>query len=153
MGSKLSGKSVWEIFNEECPGVATAYVKLSEEINIKGVLPEKTRSLILVGIFSTIRDPVALKHFVRVAFKAGASKEEIEGALKGVQEISEYNFTGKVEEDFSSFEVIASQGKEVWRQLDQLIKTKGWQVKDFGAKKLTLEDTFIALVRETGGEQ
>lgn len=74
------GKSVWEIFNEETPEVAEAYVTLSSAINKEGVLDEKTRSLILVGIFSTTRDPVALTHFTRLAFSAGASKKEIQAA-------------------------------------------------------------------------
>jgi alkylhydroperoxidase/carboxymuconolactone decarboxylase family protein YurZ len=74
------GKSVWEIFNEETPKVAEAYIQLSSAINRDGVLDDKTRSLILVGIFSTIRDPVALTHFTRLAFNAGASKKEIQAA-------------------------------------------------------------------------
>lgn len=76
----MSGKSVWEIFSEECPGVARAFQELSREANVGGALDEKTRLLILVGIFSTTRDPVALRHFVSEAFKAGATKEEIEAA-------------------------------------------------------------------------
>ena len=50
------------------------------EANLGGVLSEKTRNLILVGIFSTTRDPGALRHFVGEALKAGASKREIEAA-------------------------------------------------------------------------
>lgn len=73
-------KSVWEIFNEETPEVAEAYVKLSAAINAVGALDDKTRTLILVGIFSATRDPVALKHFTRMAFNVGASKEEIQSA-------------------------------------------------------------------------
>jgi hypothetical protein len=61
-------KNVWEIFNEECPGVAEAYIKLSSAINRDNVLDEKTRNLILIGIYSTTRDPVALRHFTRLAF-------------------------------------------------------------------------------------
>jgi alkylhydroperoxidase/carboxymuconolactone decarboxylase family protein YurZ len=76
----MSGKSVWEIFCDECKGVADAYIKLSEEINIDGVLDKKTLNLILVGIFSTTHDPVALRAFVRDAFNAGATKKEIESA-------------------------------------------------------------------------
>ena len=56
----MSGKSVWEIFSEECPGVANAFIELSKEANIGGALDEKTRLLVLVGIFSAIRDPIAL---------------------------------------------------------------------------------------------
>jgi alkylhydroperoxidase/carboxymuconolactone decarboxylase family protein YurZ len=73
-------KNVWEIFNEECPEVAEAYIKLSSAINKDGVLDEKTRNLVLIGIYSTTRDPVALRHFTTMAFNAGASKEEIQAA-------------------------------------------------------------------------
>lgn len=76
----MSGKNVWEIFNEECPTVAEAYVKLANEINKDNILDEKTTCLILVGIYSTTRDPVALRHFVRMAFNAGATKKEIQTA-------------------------------------------------------------------------
>jgi alkylhydroperoxidase/carboxymuconolactone decarboxylase family protein YurZ len=76
----VSGKNVWQIFNEECPHVADAYIKLSSEINKDNILDEKTRCLILVGIYSTTRDPVALRHFTRLAFKAGAAKNEIQAA-------------------------------------------------------------------------
>jgi alkylhydroperoxidase/carboxymuconolactone decarboxylase family protein YurZ len=73
-------KSVWEIFSKECPGVAEAYIKLSSAINEGNVLDEKTRNLILIGIYSTTRDPVALRHFTRMAYNAGASKKEIQAA-------------------------------------------------------------------------
>jgi len=76
----MSKKNPWEIFNEECKGVAEAFQELMREANFGGVLDEKTRFLILVGIFSTTRDPGALRHFVGEALKAGASKREIEAA-------------------------------------------------------------------------
>jgi len=76
----LSGKSPWLIFNEECGGVAKAYQELMKEANLGGALDDKTRLLILVGIFSTTRDPGALRHFVGEALKAGASKREVEAA-------------------------------------------------------------------------
>ena len=73
-------KSVWEIFNEECPSVANAYINLSKEITSHGNLEEKTRCLILVGIYSTTCDSVALRHIVGLAIKAGATRKEIESA-------------------------------------------------------------------------
>ena len=76
----MSGKSVWEIFSEECPGVAEAWIKLSQEANIGGALDEKTIALIRMGIYSTTRDPIALRHFVRVALQAGATKQEVQAA-------------------------------------------------------------------------
>jgi alkylhydroperoxidase/carboxymuconolactone decarboxylase family protein YurZ len=76
----MSGKNVWEIFNEETPRVAEAWMNLSKEINIDGVLDQKTMFLIRIGIYSVTRDPVALRHFVREAMRAGVSKKEIQAA-------------------------------------------------------------------------
>jgi alkylhydroperoxidase/carboxymuconolactone decarboxylase family protein YurZ len=76
----VSGRNVWAIFSEECPHVADAYVNLTREINKDNILDDKTRCLILVGIYSTTRDPVALRHFTGLAFKAGATKKEIQAA-------------------------------------------------------------------------
>jgi alkylhydroperoxidase/carboxymuconolactone decarboxylase family protein YurZ len=73
-------KNVWEIFSTECPAVAESYMKLSQSISAHGGLDEKTRLLILIGIYSTTRDPVALRHFVGMALKAGIPKKQIESA-------------------------------------------------------------------------
>jgi alkylhydroperoxidase/carboxymuconolactone decarboxylase family protein YurZ len=73
-------KNVWEIFSTECPTVADSHMKMSQAITAHGGLDEKTRLLILVGIFSATRDPVALRHFVGLAFKAGIPKKQIESA-------------------------------------------------------------------------
>ncbi len=73
-------KSVWEIFAGECPSVSDAYMKLSQAVTTHGGLDEKTRLLILIGIYSTTRDPVALRHFVGLALKAGIPKKQIESA-------------------------------------------------------------------------
>jgi len=76
----MSEKSAWEIFSEECPRVSRSFQELSREANVHGALDEKTRLLVLVGIYSATRDPGALRHFVAEAFRAGASKHEIEAA-------------------------------------------------------------------------
>ena len=49
-------------------------------MNVGKALDQKTRALILVAINSTTRDPLSTRFWVRQAFKAGASKEEIESA-------------------------------------------------------------------------
>lgn len=76
----MSGKNVWQIFCEETPEVANAWMKLSQEINIGEVLDQKTMYLIRIGIYAVTKDPIALSHFVREAFKAGVSKKEIQAA-------------------------------------------------------------------------
>ena len=72
--------NVWQIFSEETPRVAEAWINLSKEINIDGVLDQRTAILVRIGIYSVTRDPVALRHFVREALKAGVSKKEIQAA-------------------------------------------------------------------------
>lgn len=76
----MPDRNVWGIFSKECPGVSEAYMKLSQSISVHGGLDEKTRLLILIGIYSTTRDPVGLRHFVGLAVKAGISKKQIEAA-------------------------------------------------------------------------
>jgi len=76
----MASKNVWQIFSEETPKVAEAWMNLSKEINISGVLDQRTALLVRIGIYSVTRDPVALRHFVGEAFKAGVSKKEIQAA-------------------------------------------------------------------------
>jgi len=76
----MPDKNVWEIFSKETPKVAEAWMKMAEAVNIDGVLDQKTVFLIRIAIYSTTRDPVALRHFVGEAFKAGISKKEIQVA-------------------------------------------------------------------------
>ena len=76
----MPNKNVWEIFRSETPSVSQAWMKMAEAINIDGVLDQKVVLLIRIAIYSTTRDPVALRHFVGEAFKAGISKKEIQAA-------------------------------------------------------------------------
>jgi len=76
----MTTKNVWQVFSEETPGVADAWMNMSKEINVEGALDQKTMLLVRIGIYSVTRDPVALSHFVGEAFKAGVSKKEIQAA-------------------------------------------------------------------------
>ncbi|MFC1803940.1 carboxymuconolactone decarboxylase family protein [Thermoproteota archaeon] len=72
--------NVWEIFSTETPDVVEAWMKMAQAVNIDGVLDQKTLFLLRIAIYSTTRDPIALRHFVSEAFKAGISKKEIQAA-------------------------------------------------------------------------
>jgi len=74
------GVSPWEIFNQERPEVVKAYQELMKRVNKNNILDKKTMALIYVGIYSTIRETGALRHFVGEALTAGATKEEVEAA-------------------------------------------------------------------------
>ena len=70
----------WEVFVKDRPEVVEAYQELMNRINKNDVLDRKTMALIYVGIYSTIREPGALRHFIGEALRAGATKEETEAA-------------------------------------------------------------------------
>ena len=70
----------WEIFNKERPEVVKAYLEMMKHINKNNVLDKRTMALIYVGIYSTIREEGALRHFIDEALKAGATKDEVEAA-------------------------------------------------------------------------
>jgi alkylhydroperoxidase/carboxymuconolactone decarboxylase family protein YurZ len=72
--------SPWEIFNEERPEVVKAFQQMMKRINKNNVLDKKTMALIYVGVYSTIREAGALRHFVGEALTAGATKEQVEAA-------------------------------------------------------------------------
>ena len=76
----MARKNVWQIFNEETPGITAAWETMSQAINIDGCLDEKTVILLRIAVYSAIRDPIALRHFVGVGMKAGISKNEIKSA-------------------------------------------------------------------------
>ena len=72
--------SPWKVFVKERPEVVNAYREMMKKVNEDNVLDEKTKALIYVGIYSTIREAGPLRHFIREAFKAGATKEEVEAS-------------------------------------------------------------------------
>ena len=65
---------------KERPEVAKTYQELMKHVNKDNALDKKTSELIAVGIYSTLREAGALRHHCREAFKAGATKDEVEAA-------------------------------------------------------------------------
>ena len=53
---------------------------MMKHVNKSNILDKKTMALIHVGIYSTIREAGALRHFVSEAFEAEATEEEREAA-------------------------------------------------------------------------
>ncbi len=70
----------WKIFMDERPDVVKAYQELMKQVNKNNALDDKTMALICVGIYSTVREAYALRHFVGEALKAGATKEQVQAA-------------------------------------------------------------------------
>jgi alkylhydroperoxidase/carboxymuconolactone decarboxylase family protein YurZ len=81
IGKKMEERvNPWKTFMDERPEVVKAYQEMMKHVNKNDVLDKKTMALIYVGIYSTIREAGALRHFVSEALKAGATKEEVEAA-------------------------------------------------------------------------
>lgn len=70
----------WQVFLNETPEVVKAYQEMMKQINKDNALDKKTLELIFVGIYSTIREVGALRHHMREALKASATKKEVEAA-------------------------------------------------------------------------
>jgi alkylhydroperoxidase/carboxymuconolactone decarboxylase family protein YurZ len=68
------GVNPWEVFVKEKPDVVKAYQELMKHINKNNVLDNKTMALIYVGIYSTIREAGALRHFIGEALNAGGDE-------------------------------------------------------------------------------
>jgi alkylhydroperoxidase/carboxymuconolactone decarboxylase family protein YurZ len=73
-------RNPFEVFMKEKPEVVKAFQELMKQVNNNDVLDKKTMALIYVGIYSTIREAGALRHFAGEALKAGATKGEIEAS-------------------------------------------------------------------------
>ena len=76
----MARKNVWQVFNEETPGITAAWEQMAQATNIDGCLDEKTVILLRIAVYSALRDPIALRHFVEVGLKASISKKEIQSA-------------------------------------------------------------------------
>ena len=76
----MARKNVWQVFNEETPGITAAWEQMAQATNIDGCLDENTVILLKIAVYSALRDPIALRHFVEVGLKAGLSKKEIQSA-------------------------------------------------------------------------
>ncbi|MBN1685856.1 MAG: carboxymuconolactone decarboxylase family protein [Spirochaetales bacterium] len=76
----MAKKNVFQIFSDETPGIVAAWQQMAQATNIDGCLDEKTVLLLKIAVYSAMRDPIALRHFVGLAFKAGISKKEIQSA-------------------------------------------------------------------------
>lgn len=77
---KTMNEPQWNLLVKERPEVISTFHHMMGLVNRNNVLDKKTRALIYIGIYSALRIPVNMRHFVDEAFKAGATKDEIEAA-------------------------------------------------------------------------
>ncbi len=74
-------KSPYEIFQMECPELATKFNELVQvQRSIKG-LDQKTKQLINIAIQTANRNPTGVKMHAMMAKTEGANREEVIGAV------------------------------------------------------------------------
>ena len=81
-------------------------------------------------------------------------KANVERALSGLRTAKDISFVDGNAEGFVTFEIKSSfQSGETWKEIDALIKEKGWPVKTVTERTFNLEDMFIALLTKSKKEK
>ena len=80
-------------------------------------------------------------------------KTAVERALCGLRLAKDISFIEQKSDGFVTFEIKSSFQSEVWREIDELNKEKGWPVKNFSERTFNLEDMFIALLSKNKKEK
>jgi alkylhydroperoxidase/carboxymuconolactone decarboxylase family protein YurZ len=70
-----------EIFQKESPEVAEAFDELIEALKATKGLDNKTKQLIYIALQASLGNPAAIYYHVPMAKRAGASREEVKGAI------------------------------------------------------------------------
>jgi alkylhydroperoxidase/carboxymuconolactone decarboxylase family protein YurZ len=74
-------KSPYEIFQLECPELATKFNELVQVQRSLNGLDQKTKQLINIAIQTSHKNPTGVKMHVVMAKKVGVKREEIVGAV------------------------------------------------------------------------
>ncbi|MBN2308688.1 MAG: ATP-binding cassette domain-containing protein [Candidatus Hydrogenedentes bacterium] len=94
------------------------------------------------GTIDELRERAKDQERARVA--VAGERGEIERLLSGLSGVRKAEFLGE-REGFVSFMLHGRLGSELWREVGQLARTKGWELRELGEKPLTLEETFLSL--------
>jgi ABC-2 type transport system ATP-binding protein len=100
------------------------------------------------GTFEQLRDKA--KKFERLQVTLQGEADEMRRLLSGVSGVRDVETTG-AEDGYVTFVVKAKSGTEIWREIDQLARTKQWKLRELTPKPLSLEETFLALTEREEG--
>ena len=77
----MAEKHFFDILAEEAPTVRKVFTDYAETIKKDGGLDEKTYQLIYIAIKASVGEPRAVAAHAAYAKKAGATREEVRGAV------------------------------------------------------------------------
>ena len=93
----------------------------------------------------------AKKH-ERVRLAVAGDAKDIKRKLSGVEGATKVEETGR-SNGFITFIVLGKSGTELWREVGKLARSENWELKEFGDKPLSLEETFLTLTEEQAKEE
>jgi len=83
----------------------------------------------------------------RFVLTVEAAKGAVADALGRILDISDFKPLDEADGGTVTFELICPLSKDIWQQVDKLVKQKGWPLKELREDKITMEETFIALTK------
>ncbi|MFQ5455465.1 MAG: ATP-binding cassette domain-containing protein [Nitrospirota bacterium] len=78
-----------------------------------------------------------------------AERDDVAKGLDEIKDITGYSFIETIDGSLVKFEVRSEFRKDIWEEIDNLIKRKGWKLRSFHDQPITFEDTFISLIKES----
>ena len=90
------------------------------------------------------------KHPQRLQLAVNGARAEVEAALKQLPNVGQVRY-GEAGDGFEHFTVDAPHGVQLWQQVSELVRARGWQVGILSPQAGTLEETFLALTEPKDG--
>ncbi len=88
----------------------------------------------------------------RLVLTVKASKGAVSDALRRIPDISDWKLLDETDGGMVTFELITPLSKNIWAQVDKLVKEEGWPLKELRHDRITMEETFIALTKASMAE-
>jgi len=88
----------------------------------------------------------------RMVLSVPGEKNDIERALSGVQGVRKTEYEG-VADGCHRFTIYSSTGTHIWREISDLTRAQGWQVRELAEKPLSLEETFLTLTQTAAARE
>ena len=86
----------------------------------------------------------------RLHLAVSAARAEVEAALNQLSAVGQVRYD-EAADGFEHFTVEAAHGVQLWQQVSELVRARGWQVGILSPQVGTLEETFLALTAPKNG--
>ncbi len=87
----------------------------------------------------------------RFVLTVEASKGAVSDALGRIAHISDFRLLDE-SNGTVTFELICPLGRDIWEEVDRVVKEEKWPLKELREDRITMEETFIALTRASMAE-